>query len=163
MRIGFYGCGGIRDTGGQANKVNRDTDDRAGRVSYTMVGEISLQKNYARTDIDGYEWVQMGEYGCGRLRWAAWLRRESKRGKRGINGSAAQDDTVNHITSPHITSTQQNTTTQNNTKSQHRQNITEQCVTKVKEKSVDNAQDNDNKKQQVKARQKQKQQSKKSL
>ena len=96
--------------------------------------KFPYKKNYARTDIDGYEWVQMGEHGCGRLWWAAWLRRESKRGKRGINGSAAQDDTVNHVTSPHITSTQQNTTTQNNTKSQYRQNVTEQRVTKVKEK-----------------------------
>ena len=54
-----------------------------------------------------------------------------------------------HITTHHINTTKH--TTQNNTKSQHRQNITEQRVTKVKEKSADNAQDNDNKKQQVKA------------
>ena len=78
-----------------------------------------------RTDIEGYEWVQMGEYGCVRLRWATWVRRESKRGKRGINGSAAQDDSVNHITSPHITSTQQNTqhrTTRNHSTDRTSQN-----------------------------------------
>ena len=69
MRINFYGCGVVKGTGRQENKANRGTDDRAGHVWYAMTGEISLQKNYARTDIEGYGWVQMGEYGCGWLRW----------------------------------------------------------------------------------------------
>ena len=69
MQITFYGYGGVRGTRGQENKANRGTDDRAGHAWYAMVREIFLQKNYARTDIEGYGWVQIGEYGCGWLRW----------------------------------------------------------------------------------------------
>ena len=69
MRINFYGCGVVKGTGRQENKANRGTDDRAGHTWYAMDGEISLQTNYVRTDIEGYGWVQMGEYGCGWLRW----------------------------------------------------------------------------------------------
>ena len=41
MRMGSYGCGGVRGMEEQVNKANRGAFGRAGHAFYAMNGEIS--------------------------------------------------------------------------------------------------------------------------